>query len=218
MKTIKRNFYKRGIAVLVVCLVLFVTPFMLAKCTKKGESQNPKDRELTAFTGSGIYRDFIKRNTGMGRVDVDASRIVNIDNTAATVHIPIMRHKDIAGAIIGVPLGARGKYELMYQDNRAALSGTGNIYLYTSANELFARIYLKNGSIKDIEPNNSFKIPGSQHSSARIDCGYWCRVKECYAHIKTVFPGELVCDLLDLFMGVCSSASFASCLVRAAKS
>ena len=142
MKKMKRNFFKRGLAAFSVCLVLFVTPFVLAKCSKGEQAQSPKDPELEAFTTSSLYKDFIGRNRHMGKVDADAARLVRIDNTAAIVHIPVMKHTSVEGAIIGLPVDTKGHYELMYQDNRAALSGTGNIFLYTSDNELFGKILL----------------------------------------------------------------------------
>jgi hypothetical protein len=217
MKKMKRIFFKRGLAVFAVCLVLFVTPFVLAKCTKGEQAQSPKEPELKAFTTSSLYKDFIGRNRHMGKVDVDAARIVRIDNTAAVVHIPVMKRTNVEGAIIGLPVDRKGHYELMYQDNRAALSGTGNIFLYTSANELFAKINLKDGIIKSVEPNPMNRMSTPQNSSARIDCGYWCKVKECYAHIKSIFPGQLACDLLDIFTGVCSLASVTTCIIKTAR-
>jgi hypothetical protein len=217
MKKLNRNFYRKEIAVFIICVSLFATPFVLAKCTKGSEAERPKDAALREFTASPVYKDFIGKKHVIGKVDADAARIVRVDNTAALVHIPVMRHSNVDAAIIGIPLGRKGQYELLYQDNRAALSGTGNIYLYTSANELFARIYLQNGKINSIEPAKEPGITQRVNAQARIDCDYWCRVKRCYATVKQIFPGELACDLLDMFMGVCTAASAATCMIKAAQ-
>lgn len=208
MKKLKSR-YKQGFAIFSICIVLFATPFVLAKCTK-GSDAGPKKAELRDFVGSPVYKDFIGRNRVMGKVDVDAARIVRVDNAAALVHIPVMKHANVEGAIIGLPIDRMGHYELMYQDNRAALSGTGNIYLYTSANELFARIELKNGVIKTVEPQESPGIP------LRVNCGFMCRLNKCYNEVKMKFPGDAICGLLDIFMGVCTSATVATCLIRMA--
>jgi hypothetical protein len=216
MKKMKRNFYKPGLAVFAVCIVLFATPFVLAKCTKGKVPEIPQSPELRAFTGSSVYKGFIGKKHVIGKVDIDAARIVRFDNSAALVHIPVMRHTNIEGAIIGLPLGRTGQYELLYQDNRAALSGTGNIYLYTSSNELFAKINLKNGAISSVVPAELSARSQGQNPMARIDCGFFCRLNKCYTQVKAQFPGEAICDLLDIFFGVCSSATVASCLIKMA--
>lgn len=205
-------FKQPGLAVFAICLILFATPFVLAKCTKGADAGNNKNAELRNFVGSPVYKDFIGRNRVMGKVDVDAARIVRVDNSAALVHIPVMKHAKVEGAIIGLPISRKGDYELLYQDNKAALSGTGNIYLYTSANELFGRIELKNGVIKAMEPMG----PPGNNGSLRVDCGFRCRLDRCYAEVKAKFPGEAICGLLDLFFGVCTSATVATCLIKLA--
>jgi hypothetical protein len=217
MKKLNRNFYRKEIAVFAICVLLFATPFVLAKCTKGSETERPKNPALSDFIASPVYKDFIGKKHVIGKLDVDAARIVRVDNTAALIHIPVMRHANVDAAIIGIPLGRKGEYELMYQDNRAAVSGTGNIYLYTSANELFAKIFLEKGRISSIEPAKDAGISQTGNASARINCDYWCRVKKCYATVKAIFPGELACDLLDIFMGVCTAASAATCLIKAAQ-
>lgn len=220
MKKLKKGFYKKAVSVVSICVVLFVIPFVLAKCRKGAEPV--RKSALQEFTESRIYKEFISRQPVVGKVDVDAARIVRVDNGAAMVHIPVMEHRNVEGAIIGIPLRRKGEYELMYQDNRLALSGTGNIHLYTSANELFAKIRLEQGLIRAIEPAEGLRSSGTagrlaiEEPEDEMDCGYWCRVKRCYSELKKMFPGEMICDLLDLFFGVCTSATIASCLIKAA--
>jgi hypothetical protein len=217
MKQLNRNFYKKETAVFAICVLLFALPFVLAKCSKGSAAENVQNPVLREFTASPVYKSFIGKKHVIGKVDVDAARIVRVDNAAALVHIPIMKHAKVQGAIIGVPLGRKGHYELLYQDNKAALTGTGNINLYTSDNELFARIKLNKGLISSIVPAEVSAIPQQGNPGARIDCNYWCRVKACYATVKQIFPGELVCDLLDIFMGVCTIASVSTCMIKAAQ-
>ena len=216
MKKLGRNFLRKELAVFAICVSLFATPFVLSQCKKSAGAERERNPALREFTASPVYKEFIGKKHVIGKVDIDAARIVRVDNTAALVHIPVMKHTNVEGAIIGVPLGVKGRYELLYQDNRAALTGSGKIHLYTSANELFARINLKNGVISSIEPAEEPGIVQRQNPSARIDCGYWCRVKTCYTQIKATFPGEMVCDLLDIFMGVCSLASVTTCMIKSA--
>lgn len=202
------------LAVVAVSLILFTTPFLLVKCSKKGKTENGQGSEVREFVQSPVYKDFTVNKRFSGKVSVDAARLVRLDKTAAVVHIPIMKHTNVEGAIIGLPTGYRGQYELLYQDNRAALSGTGNIYLYTSANEMFGRIELKNGVIKSIDSQDpSAVVP---NGSMRIDCGFLCRLNKCYTAVKAKMPGEAICDLLDIFLGVCSSATVATCLIKMA--
>lgn len=215
MKKLNKGFYRKEITVTAICILLFALPFTLAKCRKSAEPvKNPALRE---FTESPVYKEFLGKKHVIGKVDIDAARVVRVDNSAALVHIPVMQHRNVEAAIIGIPLGKKGDYELMYQDNRLALSGTGNINLYTSANELFAKINLKNGVIQSLEPASVSGIAHRQQDDLELDCGYWCRVKKCYAEIKKIFPGEMVCDLLDIFMGVCTLSSVTTCLIKAAK-
>jgi hypothetical protein len=217
MKILSRNFYRKELAVFAICVLLFALPFGLAKCSKGSAAENVPNPALREFTASPVYKSFIGKKHVIGKVDTDAARVVRVDDAAALIHIPVMKHKNVEFAIIGLPLGPRGEYELMYQDNRDALSGTGNINLYTSANELFARVKLKNRIITSIEPVEVQGISQRRDPSARIDCGYWCRVRTCYALVKQIFPGELVCDLLDVFMGVCTIASVTTCMIKAAQ-
>ena len=220
MKKLNKGFYRREITVTAICILLFALPFALAKCRKGTEPvKNPALRE---FTESPVYKEFLGKKHVIGKVDIDAARVVRVDNSAALVHIPVMQHRNVEAAIIGIPLGRKGEYELMYQDNKSALSGTGNIDLYTSANELFAKINLKNGVIQSLEPSQPAAVSGIAHRQQdglelELECGYWCRVKKCYAEIKKMFPGEMVCDILDIFMGVCTMSSVATCLIKAAK-
>lgn len=194
-------------------IMLFLFSLLLIKCSKDGKPVKNVSGELKEFVHSPVYRHFLKNHPPAGKADTDAARIVRVDNAGAVVHIPVMKQRQIQGAIIGLPLRTKGEYELMYQDNRAALSGTGSIYLYTSSNELFSKINLESGVVTGVEAPQSY---ARKAESMRIDCNFFCRLSKCYNMQKAHFPTDPVCDLLDLFMGVCSSATVATCLIRMA--
>ncbi len=193
-------------------IILFSIAILAIKCSKDTKPVKNISGELREFVHSPVYKDFTRKNRLAEKVDVDAARIVPVEKAGAMIHIPVIEQKNIAGSIIGLPSGG-GQYELLYQDNRAALSGTGNIFLYTSSNELFGRIDLKNGKIRSVETEN---MPAAMMSNngARIDCGFLCRLNKCYTAVKAQFPGEVICDLLDIFMGVCTSATVTTCLIK----
>lgn len=196
-------------------IILFSLAILVIKCSKDTKQVKNVSGELREFVHSPVYKDFTGRNRLAGKVDIDAARIVPVDKTGAVIHIPVLEQKNVAAAIIGLPVG-KGQYELLYQDNRAALSGTGNIFLYTSSNELFGRIDVKNGKIKLFETENMPAFTMQNTDAARIDCGFLCRLNRCYTALKAQFPTEVVCDLLDLFFGVCTSATITSCLIKMA--
>lgn len=193
-------------------IVLFSLAILVIKCSKDTKQVKNISGELREFVHSPVYKDFTRKNRLAEKVDVDAARIVPVEKAGAIIHIPVIEQKNVAAAIIGLPSGG-GQYELLYQDNRAALSGTGNIFLYSSSNELFGRIDLKNGRIRSVETEN---MPASMMSNngARINCGFLCRLGKCYTAVKAQFPGEVICDLLDIFMGVCTSATVTTCLIK----
>jgi hypothetical protein len=194
-------------------IILFSLAILVIKCSKDTKQVKNISGELREFVHSPVYKDFTGRNRLAGKVDIDAARIVPVDNVGAMVHIPVIEQKNVAATIIGLPSG-KGQYELLYQDNRAALSGTGNIFLYTSSNELFGRIDLKNGKIKSMETENMPAASMRNNGAMRVDCGFLCRLNKCYTAVKAQFPGEVVCDLLDIFMGVCTSATVTTCLIK----
>lgn len=196
-------------------IILFSLAILVIKCSKDTKQVKNVSGELREFVHSPVYKDFTDRNRLAGKVDIDAARIVPVDKTGAVIHIPVLEQKNVAAAIIGLPVG-KGQYELLYQDNRAALSGTGNIFLYTSSNELFGRIDLKNGKIKSVETENMPAATMRNNGTMRIDCGFFCRLSKCYTALKAQFPTEAVCELLDLFFGVCTSATITSCLIKMA--
>jgi hypothetical protein len=193
-------------------IVLFSLAILVTKCSKDTKQVKNISGELREFVHSPVYKDFTRKNRLAEKVDVDAARIVPVEKEGAIIHIPVIEQKNVAASIIGLPSGG-GQYELLYQDNRAALSGTGNIFLYTSSNELFGRIDLKNGRIRSVETEN---MPAAMmsNSGARVDCGFLCRLSKCYTAVKAQFPGEVICDLLDIFMGVCTSATVTTCLIK----
>ena len=197
-------------------VLLFMFAVLLIRCSKDTKQANTSNGELRAFIGSPVYRDFVNKNRPAGRLNVDAARIVRVDNRSAIVHIPVMERKKVAGAIIGMPTGGGGQYELLYQDNRQALSGTGKIYLYTSSNQLFGKIDLQQGKVRSFDTENALHLDLQQAGQARVDCGFFCRLSKCYTALKAQFPTDAVCELLDLFFGVCTSATITSCLIKMA--
>lgn len=221
MKSLKRVLYVSRIPVGLFALgiILCCIASLLVKCSKHPKMINDAVRPLDAFVKSATYQDFISKNADLGKqVNTAAARVVPINKTAAMVHIPVMQKHLVMGAIIGLPADSKGGYELLYQDNTAALSGTGNIYVYTSARELFHKIELLHGKIVRIVPQN---LTGTNTRTAYYEedadnCRFWCRLSKCYTAVKARFPTEPICDLLDIFFGVCSSATVTTCLIRMA--
>lgn len=196
-------------------VILFSLALMAIKCSKDSKPAKDINGELREFTHSPVYKDFTNRNRLAGKLDLGAARIVPVDKAGSAIHIPVIEQKNVAASVIGLPVG-KGQYELMYQDNRAALSGTGNIFLYTSSNELFGRIDLKNGKVRSIETENMPAATLRGTGAMRVDCGFFCRLSKCYTALKAQFPTDAVCELLDLFFGVCTSATITSCLIKMA--
>jgi hypothetical protein len=195
-------------------LIWFMLAALLIRCSKEAKQETKPVSDLQHFVSSPVYRDFVKRNRPAGKIDMDAARIVRVSSSSAIVHIPVMERNNIAGSIIGLPAGGEGGYELLYQDNRAALSGTGNINLYTSTNQLFGRIDLQNGKIRSFDTEN---LPGQQSGDgSRVDCGFLCQLNQCYHYVKAQFPSDPICKLLDVFYGVCTSATLTTCLIKMA--
>jgi hypothetical protein len=196
-------------------VLLFALSLVGIKCSKDAKQVPDTSGGIQEFVHSPVYKDFLDKNRLKEKVDLGAARVVKIDSSLATVHIPVMEQRKVAAAIIGLPLG-KGRYELMYQDNREALSGTGKISLYGSSNDLFAHLDVKQGKIRSFDLEN---YPGTEvsYGAMRVDCGFLCRLNRCYVAVKAQFPTEVVCDMLDMFLGVCSSATVATCLIKMAK-
>lgn len=221
MKTVKRVLHASRIPVgfFALGIILCAIASLLVKCSKHPKMEQVAVQPLDAFLKSTAYRDFIGRNADLAeKASLLAARIVPISKTAAIVHIPVMRKHQVTGAIIGLPTDRKGGYELMYQDNEAALTHTGYIYVYTSSKELFSKIEVENGKIKRIIPmplananaRTSFYVEDADN------CRFFCRLSKCYSAVKASFPTEPICDLLDLFIGVCTSATITTCLIKMA--
>lgn len=219
MKTVKRVFSisRVPLGFFALGIILCAIASLLVKCSKHPKMIHDAVQPLDAFVKSAVYRDFIGRNADLAmQASPSAARIVPISKTAAIVHIPVMQKHQVTGAIIGLPTDRKGGYELMYQDNEAALTGTGNIYVYTSSKELFSKIEVENGKIKQIIPLPLANARTSFYVEDADNCRFFCRLSRCYSAVKAKFPTEPICDLLDLFIGVCTSATITTCLIRMA--
>ncbi len=194
-------------------MILLAISVICIRCSKNGKQETENNGQAQEFVQSAVYKDFLRLNHPPGKMGVDQARIVPINKTAAIVHIPVMDKKNVAGAVIGLPSG-KGQYELLYQDNREALSGSGRIYLYTAAHELFGTMGLQNGKVRSFDTENM--AGGQTGEGMRVNCGFLCELNKCYAAVKAKFPGDPICRLLDIFYGVCTSATITTCLIRMA--
>jgi len=197
-------------------VVLLLISTLLLQCKKKEKVGDERANVLQEFVQSSMYRDFLQNNKALAAtVDPARGRIVQLNRSLCSIHIPVMEDQQVKGVIVALPNGRKGCYEVIYQDNTAALSGTGLIHVRTAANEPFCRIKLDKGSITHIEP-----VYRSGESVSRFnepdECGFLCRLNSCYKALKAKFPTDVVCALLDIFMGVCTVATVTSCLIKMA--
>lgn len=216
MKTINRVcrvFRAQG--VLPVCLVaMLVMSLLLLHCKKQEKVEDVTANVLQEFVHSSLYKDYLSKNASLAAtVDPTRGRIVQLNRSLCSIHIPIVEDQQIKGVIVALPNGKKGRYELIYQDNTAALSGTGLIRVRTAANEPFCMIRLDKGKITTIEP-----VYRSGESASRMadpaGCGFLCQLSKCYTTLKANFPTDAVCALLDILMGVCTVATVTSCLIK----
>lgn len=186
-------------------------------CRKKDNSVlDSTKKQADAFLSSATYKKYAQSfPLNVRNVDLNSVRLNKIDEKSSTVHLPIIRGKKIIAVIIGLPIDDKGNFELIYQDNTAAISGTGNIYQYTSLHKKLAVIIIENQRLKKFEVALSSFSPGS---GLRVDddCGFGCRLDKCYNATKAQFPGDAACSIMDIFFGVCSSATVATCLIKMA--
>jgi len=204
-------------------LVSFLLILFLSNC-KKEASPIQSDTRLVKLTESSAFKKFEEKYAGyLEGIDFKSVRFVNLDKDLSSIHIPVIRNNQIVAAIIALPLDFKGNYELVFQDNSAVQKGTGIIYQYTSSNYV-RRLDIANNKIMSVEggraprrTNGGLMNPNDEFLPPLDDgCGFWCRLDKCYNETKSQFPGDTMCSVLDIFMGVCTSATVVSCLVKMA--
>ena len=208
-----------GLFLVSLSFVLFLPS--CKKDTKPDRHQN----KLDAITQSKAYQYFFqKHESALNGIDYGAARFVSLNKELESLHIPVYRNNQIIAAVIGLPAGYGGEYEFIFQDNADALDGTGTILQYAPMG-LFQKINIVENKMVSIEQgiyNNTaagtdIKDPDGQHLISQNDaCGFFCRMDKCYNATKAQFPGDTVCSLLDMFFGVCTSATVTSCLIKMA--
>lgn len=210
--------------------IFSILALMLQTGCKKQDNAVPgaDKKKVDLFLSSPAYKNYARSfPQHVEHIDADAARLNKIDDQYTSIHLPVIQDGKILAVMIGFPIDDNGNYDLIYQDNSKALDGTGNIYQFTSANEKLALIRLEGKALKSFEivfsPTASAHkelVPGEEiDPEAELDesyCGFRCKMDKCYNATKAQFPGDAGCAMLDIFFGVCSSATVTTCLIKIA--
>jgi hypothetical protein len=201
--------------------IILISSLLSISC-KKAATNSDKDIRIEQLKASNEFRVFEEIfSSELRGIDYSAARFIDVDKNLSSIHIPVKRNGNVVAAVIAFPKEVTGAFELVYQDNSHALSGTGSIYQRTT-DKAVRRIFVVNNKILGSnmlteETTTVNGLTGEYLLAAEEGCGFLCRLDRCYNAVKAEFPGDTACGLLDIFYGVCTAATTTTCLIKMAR-